>query len=186
MHCPSGKSLSYFQNTFQNVPAIAICQQLWQCNKVCTYHFDLFPLLFIHLPGLLQSGVGQILLHLWRTLCRSDISFSTYELFPKIPYQTHERPPFRENGQNQIAEFCAKSYISSNLFNILNPFPQPFSVFTTVVNNGLCQNELKDWKNDEYIRLFESIIIIHGMVRSVIVLWYNTHYILSSHHRAIF
>lgn len=58
---------------------IAICQQLWQYHKFCiSNHFQLFPRLLRHLPCLLQSQVDQILLHLWWTLCQSEISFSTY------------------------------------------------------------------------------------------------------------
>lgn len=78
-----------------NVSAIAICQQLWQYHESCIcHHSQLFPWLLRHLPFLIQSQVGKILQHLWRTLCQSE-TFSNYELSLIIPYQTHKLPPIQ-------------------------------------------------------------------------------------------
>lgn len=79
-----------------NTIAAAKCKQLWQYHKLCVYDYcQLFSWVLIHLPCLLQSQVGHILLHPWHTLCQSDIYFSNYEFFLKIPYQTHKPPPLQ-------------------------------------------------------------------------------------------
>lgn len=48
---------------------IAICQQLWKYYESCIcHHSQLFHWLLRHFLCLLQSQVGQVLQHLWRTV----------------------------------------------------------------------------------------------------------------------
>lgn len=57
----------------------------WQYHESCIcHHFHIFLRRLKYLPFHLKSQVSLILLHLWRFLCQSEISFSTYELSYKI------------------------------------------------------------------------------------------------------
>lgn len=76
---------------------------------------------------LLQSHVGQILLHLWRTMCHWEISLFTYEVSLKTPYKkTKELPQFSKTLHYLMTELFVNFYISSSFHYYSQSISQTF------------------------------------------------------------
>lgn len=73
------------------------------------------------MPCLLHEQVGQILLHLWRTVCQSEISFPTYKHL-HVSYQTQKLLPIQWRFALPNDRVLCRLYIGTNLFIILNSF----------------------------------------------------------------
>lgn len=84
-----------------------------------------------HLPCLLQSQVGKILLHFDELFHQSESSLPPTSCLFRYLIRFINIPQFDKHLHYRLAEFCAKFYISSNFFNILNRF---LTILLTVVN----------------------------------------------------
>lgn len=102
--------------------------KIYSCKRTyegCSIFLKQYRLLK-YLPSVLQSKVGKILLHLWRTMFQSEISSPPTNCLIRYLIRFINFPHFSKHLLYSLAGFCANLYISSFSLNTLNPFPNRF------------------------------------------------------------